>query len=194
MILVFAHFILKERITGVKVAGIVLGASGALIVILSAGDSDFQASTLLGNFMIFINSMSWALYLVLIKPLMEKYNSFTVMKWVFLYGLIIVTPFTVNSFASANFAEIPINIWMSLMFVVFGATILAYFLNNYSLKKVSPSINGIYIYIQPLIAAIVSIAFGKDKLSVTDVISALLIMAGVYFVTRPLKQRGPILQ
>lgn len=194
MILVFAHFILKERITGVKVAGIVLGASGALIVILSAGDSDFQASTLLGNFMIFINSMSWALYLVLIKPLMEKYNSFTVMKWVFLYGLIIVTPFTVNSFAGANFAEIPINIWMSLMFVVFGATILAYFLNNYSLKKVSPSINGIYIYIQPLIAAIVSIAFGKDKLSVTDVISALLIMAGVYFVTRPLKQRGPILQ
>lgn len=184
MILIFAHYILKERITALKVFGIILGATGALIVILSAGKGDFKSATMLGNFLIFINALSWALYLVLIKPLMEKYDSLTVMKWVFFFGLIIIFPFTVKSFSITSFVTIPFKIWMSISFVVFGATIVAYFLNNYSLKTVSPSVNGIYIYLQPMIASVVAILFGKDELTVFKTIAALLIMAGVYFVTR----------
>ena len=184
MILIFAHYILKEKITALKVFGIILGATGALIVILSAGKGDFKSATMLGNFLIFINALSWALYLVLIKPLMEKYDSLTVMKWVFFFGLIIIFPFTVKSFSITSFVTIPFKIWMSISFVVFGATIVAYFLNNYSLKTVSPSVNGIYIYLQPMIASVVAILFGKDELTVFKTIAALLIMAGVYFVTR----------
>jgi drug/metabolite transporter (DMT)-like permease len=189
-ILIFAHFFLKERVTTIKVAGILMGASGALLVILSAGIGDFRSGSMLGNMMVLINSACWALYLVLVKPLMEKYDSFTVMKWIFFWGMIIVFPFTVVPFTQTSFATIPVTMWLSLAFVVFGATILGYFLNNYSLKILSPNINGIYIYLQPLIAAIVSIVLGKDQLSVTDVISAVLIMAGVYFVTRPVKKAG----
>ncbi|MFO7614512.1 MAG: DMT family transporter [Bacteroidales bacterium] len=189
LILVFAHFILKERITTLKVIGIILGASGAMMVILASGSGSFNNNTLLGNLMILTNAASWALYLVLIKPLMEKYDSVTVMKWVFFFGLIIVTPFTLRSFTDSTFTTIPFNIWMSVAFVVFGATIIAYFLNNYSLKTVSPSVNGIYIYLQPLIASFVAILIGMDELSATDVIAAILIMAGVYLVTRPKKSR-----
>jgi drug/metabolite transporter (DMT)-like permease len=189
LIIIFAHFILKEKITGVKLAGIILGATGALLVILSAGAGQFDANNMLGNAMIFINAISWALYLVLIKPLMEKYDSFTVMKWIFFFGLIIVTPFTFQSFSNTSFTTFPFTIWLSVAFVVFGATIIAYYLNNYSLKKVSPSVNGMYIYLQPLIAALLAILLGKDRLSVSDVISAVLIMAGVYMVTRPVKKK-----
>ena len=193
LILIFAHYILKERITALKVLGIILGATGALIVILSAGKGDFKSATMLGNFLIFINALSWAFYLVLIKPLMEKYDSLTVMKWVFFFGLIIIFPFTVKSFSITSFVTIPFKIWMSISFVVFGATIVAYFLNNYSLKTVSPSVNGIYIYLQPLIASVVAILFGKDELTVFKTIAALLIMAGVYFVTRrPLNKNNKL--
>jgi drug/metabolite transporter (DMT)-like permease len=184
IILIFSHYILKEKITAIKVAGIILGASGALLVILSAGFADFKSGTMLGNLLIFINAMAWALYLVLIKPLMEKYDSVTIMKWVFFFGLIIIFPFTFSSFASSSFSVIPFRIWMSIAFVILGATVIAYFLNNYSLKTVSPSVNGIYIYLQPLIASVISIIFGKDKLSIVLAIAAVLIMAGVYFVTR----------
>lgn len=184
LILIFSHYILKEKITTIRVLGIILGAAGALMVILSAGKGDFKSSTMIGNLLIFINAASWAFYLVLIKPLMEKYDSLTVMKWVFFFGLIIIFPFTFNSFTTSAFATIPFNIWMSISFVVFGATIIAYFLNNYSLKSVSPNVNGIYIYIQPLIASVVAILFGKDELTISKTIAAILIMAGVYFVTR----------
>jgi drug/metabolite transporter (DMT)-like permease len=184
IILIFAHYILKERITSIKVLGIVLGATGALMIILSAGAGDFRSSTMLGNLLILINAASWALYLVLIKPIMARYDSVTVMKWVFFFGMIIIFPFTFRSFVTSDFAAIPFKIWMSLSFVVFGATLVAYFLNNYSLKSVSPSINGIYIYLQPLIAAVVAILFGKDELTWPKTIAAVLIMGGVYFVTR----------
>lgn len=184
VILVFSHFMLKERITSIKVAGIMLGAAGAIIVILSSGGGEFGASTMLGDFMVFVNSVSWALYLVLIKPLMEKYDSVTIMKWIFTFGLIIIFPFTFASFSSSTFSTIPFTIWLSISFVVFGATIIAYFLNNYSLKTVSASVNGIYIYLQPLVASVVSIVFGKDHLTIIKTVAAVLIMAGVYFVTR----------
>jgi drug/metabolite transporter (DMT)-like permease len=188
IILIFAHFILKEKITTPKVIGIILGASGALMIILSAGIGDFNPATMLGNLFVYINAPSWALYLVLIKPLMEKYESITVMKWIFFFGLIIIFPFTIRSFTGTQFSAIPLTIWLSIAFVVFGATIIAYFLNNYSLKSVSPSVNGIYIYLQPLIAAVVSIIYGKDQLTIVKTIAAVLIMAGVYFVTRSPKK------
>jgi drug/metabolite transporter (DMT)-like permease len=188
IVLIFSHYILKEKITSLKIFGIVLGATGALMIILAAGNGNFRSSTMLGNLLILINAASWALYLVLIKPIMEKYDSITVMKWVFIFGMVIIFPFTFKSMLSADLAAIPFNIWMSIAFVVFGATLVAYFLNNYSLKTVSPNVNVIYIYLQPLIAAIVSIVFGKDQLNWQKTIAAVLIMAGVYFVTKKPKK------
>ena len=190
-ILIFSHFILKEKITGLKVFGIMLGAAGALMIILSAGAGDFRLNTLLGNFMIFTSNASWALYLVLVKPLMEKYDSLTIMKWIFLFGFIIIFPFSFSTVASSSFAQIPFNIWMSVLFVVFITTGFAYYLINYSLKNVSPNVNGIYIYLQPLVASLVAIIWGKDKLTVIDLIAAVLIMAGVYLITQQPKLKNP---
>jgi drug/metabolite transporter (DMT)-like permease len=193
-VLVFSHFILKERITGGKVFGIMLGATGALMIILSTGSGDFRLHTLMGNLMIFTNNASWALYLVLLKPLMEKYDPLTIMKWTFLFGLIIISPFSLRTAASSSFAQIPFNIWMSVLFVVFITSGFAYCLVNYSLKTVSPNVNGIYIYLQPLVASIVAVIFRNDTFTFTDLIAALLIMSGVYFVSRrpnPKRQQAP---
>ena len=184
MILIFSHFLLKEKITGIKVFGIMLGATGALMIIISAGVGDFRLNTLLGNFMIFTGAASWSLYLVLVKPLMEKYNSLTLIKWTFLFGFIIIFPFSFRVTASSSFAEIPFDIWMSILFVVFITSGFAFCLVNYSLKTVSPNVNGIYIYLQPLVASIVAIIFRNDKFTAIELIAAVLIMAGVYFVTR----------
>jgi drug/metabolite transporter (DMT)-like permease len=192
LIIVFSRYILKEKITTIRVAGIVLGAAGAFMVILSAGRLDFKSTTMLGDLCIFFNAASWALYLVLLKPLMEKYDTLTVMKWIFFFGLIIISPLTLTSFASSSFSTIPFNIWMSIAFVIFGATITAYFLNNFALKSLSPNVSAIYIYLQPLIASVTSILFGKDELTITKTLAAILIMAGVYLVTRrPKKDRLP---
>ena len=189
LILIFSYFILKEEIIGVKIFGIMVGGAGALMIVLSAGAGDFRSNTLLGNFMILMNACSWALYLVLVKSLMGKYDSLTIMKWIFFFGFIMITPFSFSITASSSFAKLPFYIWMSILFVVFINTSLAYYLINYSLKTVSPNINGIYIYLQPLVASLVAIIFRNDTFTVIDLTAAVLIMAGVYLVSRQRKLR-----
>ncbi len=184
LVLVFAHFILKEKIGGLKLAGITLGSSGALWLILKNGDISFTSGTFLGNLFILINASSYALFLVLIKPLMQKYSALTVMKWVFTFGLVYVIPVSLPLALHTNYAAIPFNIWMSVTYVVLFTTVLAYLLNNYSLKLVSPTVNSSYIYLQPFLATIVAMAAGKDVLTWVEVVAALLIFTGVYLVSR----------
>lgn len=183
LVLVFSHFILHDKISGNKVIGIILGFSGAAYLILQSGSISLDSGTFLGNVMVVINASSYALFLVLIKPLMAKYHPITIMKWLFTIGLVYVLPVTFYLLDDTDFAAIPFNIWMAVAYVILFTTIFAYFLNNYSLKNISPTMNSAYIYLQPFLATVMAISVGKDRLTWTEVIAAILIFAGVYFVS-----------
>lgn len=188
-VLVMSHFIIKDRITWTKSVGITLGFAGAAYLILQSGQLTINSGTTLGNIMVLINAASYGLFLVLVKPLMSSYKPLTVMKWVFTFGLIFVIPVSLKQISEANFAIIPIDIWFSIGYVVIFTTVIAYFLNNYSLKRISPSVNSSYIYMQPMITTLVAVSFGKDKLNFVEIIASLLIFMGVYFVNKTRKPK-----
>ena len=182
-VLVMSHFILKERLSYSKVGGITLGSMGALWLILKNGEVSFNSGTFLGNIFIVINATSYAIFLVLVKPLMKKYSPITIMKWIFTFGLVFVIPVSFNRFISTDFSSIPFNIWLSVVYVVLFTTVLAYLLNNYSLKNVSPTVNSSYIYLQPFLATVVALSLGKDVLTWVEIVAAALIFTGVYLVS-----------
>lgn len=182
LVLVFSYFVLGEKITGRKVLGILLGFSGAGFLILQAGSISLNSGTFLGNLLVLLNASSYAFFLVLVKPLMAKYSPVTIMKWLFTFGLLYVLPVSFYLVDDENYGAIPFNIWMSVGYVVLFTTVLAYFFNNYSLKKISPTVNSSYIYLQPFLATVVAMIAGKDVLTWTEVIAAGLIFTGVYFV------------
>ncbi len=187
-VLIFSQLINKEKITLSKAIGILFGTAGAVILILNSGTIDLKPGNFLGNMLIVINATSYALYLVLIKPLMKIYRPLTVMRWVFLFGFVYVFIFTFPVAKQSDWSIIPLNIWISIGYVVLFTTILAYFLNNYSLTKISPAANSSFIYLQPIFAAVIALAFSKDELTFLEVFAALLIFVGVYFVIR---KNGP---
>ncbi len=189
LVLVFSHFILKEGLTRLKILGIVLGSTGALWLILKSGSFSFSSDTMLGNVFILINASSYALFLVLVKPLMRKYSPITIMKWLFTFGLVYVIPVSAKLVVQTNYAVIPFNIWMSITYVVLFTTVVAYLLNNYSLKLVSPTVNSAYIYLQPFLATVVALSLGKDVLTWVEVSAAMLIFTGVFIVSRPEKKQ-----
>lgn len=184
LVLVFAHFLLKEKITSFKVIGIILGASGAILVILTGGEVSLASDTFLGNVLVFINAAAFAAYLVIVKPLMLRYHPITVIKYIFLFGALYIIPVSAGVFVKTDFSAIPIEIWGSILYIIVGTTALAYLLNNYSLRILSPTVTGSYIYLQPVLASIAALAVGMDTLSSTEIFAALLIFAGVYFVSR----------
>jgi len=184
LVLVFSHFMIGDRMSTNKVIGVSLGALGAAWLILHGSNFSFTSGTFVGNLFLLINASSYAVFLVLVKPLMAKYSPLTIMKWIFTFGLVLVFPFSIQLTLEADFSQIPFKIWMSVGYVILFTTVLAYFLNNFSLKKISPTMNSSYAYLQPFLATLVAISLGKDNLTWTEVIAALLIFTGVYFVSR----------
>ncbi len=183
LVMIMSHLVIRERVTTYKIIGLAMGASGAALLILGNGNIKFSGGTALGDLFILINASSYALYLVLIKPLMYKYKPLTVMRWVFLFGAMWVMPFSVHIAVQAEWSLIPWQIWLSIGYVIAFTTILAYFLNNYSLTHISPTANSAFIYLQPVFAALVAIMFLDDILKMHNLMAALLIFAGVYMVS-----------
>ncbi len=184
LVIIASAIILKNRITLPKVGGIALGISGALILLLVKKDFSFGSETLVGDLFIFLNALSYGIYLVLAVPLMKKYQPLTVIKWVFTFGAILVVPFGFQQFVAIEWSTFSTYIWIKFGFVVIATTFFAYLLNIYGLKKLSPSVVSTYIYLQPLLAALVAIWAGKDSLDWIKIVAAILIFSGVYLVSK----------
>ncbi len=188
LVLIVSAILIGERITMLKVIGIVTGAAGALLLILKGGNVDFSGEKFIGNIMIFFNALSYGVYLVVVKPLMRRYSPNTVMKWVFLLGIFYVTPFSSKQFTEIDWQIIPTDIGMAIIYVVVATTFIAYLLNIFGLKHVQPTTVSIYIYSQPVIASIVAILSGKDEITILKIGSTLLVFTGVYMVSKPTKR------
>ena len=86
LVLIASALIIGEQITGKKIIGIILGASGAILLIAYGKDISFEQAHLLGDLFILINAISYGVYLVIVKTLMRKYHPITIMKWLFGIG------------------------------------------------------------------------------------------------------------
>lgn len=183
LVLIIASILIKEKITVKKIIGISLGLVGAIGLILNKQSIQIDDSHILGDLFIFLNATSYAIYLVTVKPLMQKYKPLTVIKWVFLFGALIVIPFGWEEFGEIQWADFNASVWLSFLFVVVGTTFFAYLFNIYGLKRLNPSTVSTYIYSQPLIASMVALILQKDNLNLVKIIAAVLIFTGVYLVS-----------
>jgi drug/metabolite transporter (DMT)-like permease len=191
IVLILSAIILKEKITINKYIGIAIGAIGAFLLVWF-GKKSGGTSSFLGNLFVFLNACSYALYLVLVKPLMKKYKAITVISWVFLFGLIFVLPFGFNDLLNTNFNTFTTNTYLAVTFVIVGTTFLTYLLNIYALNYVSPSVNGSFIYLQPVLSFfMVSVyAFILDHkeyaqdINLIKILSCFMVIVGVYMISK----------
>ena len=192
LVLLMAALLIKERVTKWKVWGILAGASGAILLILFSKHADDGKHALTGDVCIFLNAFFYAIYIVLVKPLMIKYHPVTVIKWVFIFGLPVVTIFGYNELVEVQWNTFTTNTWMGVTFVVVGSTFIAYLFNIIALKDVSAEVVSIYIYVQPIIATGVSLSVNHESLTMVQVMASILIFSGVYLVSAPMENAKKI--
>ena len=184
IVLILSAIIIKEQVTILKVTGVGLGLSGALILSLYGQSSAYGENILLGNFLVFINAASYSYYLILIKKLTSKYHPYDFIKWLFLFGSIMVLPFGYTELSVVNWQDFPSYIWFSVGFVIVFATFGTYLLNPLALKNLKATTVSTFLYLQPIFAGIFAIAMGSDQLDLVKGLAALLIFIGVYLVTK----------
>jgi len=192
LVLILSLIFLKERISLRQIAGVLIGAMAAVILSLNA--SGQGTSTGLGDLFILLNAASYGIYLILVKPLMSKYNALTVITWVFSFGLIVVLiwPSSLAELRAVDWSLFDGVSYAKLIFVIVGVTFMPYLLMVYAMKTVSPYVASVYIYLQPVLAALfiyLYAAFGMENymsdLGVLKVVCAGLIFLGVYLVIAP---------
>ena len=187
IVLILSAIIMKERMQKRKVLGIILGLSGTMTLILYGKSMINAPNASLGNLLIFINAISYGFYLIIVKKLMDRYNAFTFVKWIYTFGFIIVLPFGWTEFQAIDWSSIPNPILWKIGFVILFSTFFTYLLNLLSMRELKPTTVAVFIYLQPLFATVIAISYGKDDLSLVKLLSAILIFAGVYLVTQKKK-------
>ena len=153
------------------------------MLILKSGNISLSTSSNIGNLFVLLNATSYALYLVIVKPLMKKYHPITVMFYVFGFGLLYVFPFGYIELFSVDWSAITNFIFFQIFFVVIFTTFIAYLCNAIALKYLKPTTVSVYIYLQPILAALFAMFWGSDFLDSQKIISSLLIFTGVYLVS-----------
>lgn len=189
IILILSAFFLKEKLTLFKFLGIVLGFTGAIILIFYGNTTQvLNAPNIpLGNTMLLINATSFGAYLVMVKPLTKKYSTITLMKWMFLIGIFYTFPVTYSEFSEVSWAILPFEVIWRMGFVVVGTTFMTYMLNVYALKTLPPTAIGAFTYLQPLITILYAVITGNDILDGVKILACLLVFVGVYLVSKKRK-------
>ena len=185
--MVLAAIYLKEPITGKKVLGIAVGATGALLLILGSHQvSEAKAAGnhyIWGDLLVLLAQFSYALYFVLFKNFVNKYSLITIMKWMFTYAFICALPFSYNDLLHTEWKSLQNTEIGALVFIVVGSTFISYVLIVIGQKNLRPTVAGMYNYVQPLVASIVAVCWGMDTFNFVKIISVALIFGGVYLVT-----------
>jgi drug/metabolite transporter (DMT)-like permease len=185
LVVILSALFIKENISLQRGIGVFMGLIGALTLILFGAEIRQDASNIpLGNLLFIVNATSYGLYLILVKKLLEKYHPFTLMKWMFLIGLIITLPITYSQFTEIQWGQLPVEALGAIAFVIIGTTFLTYLFNVFALTQLKASTVGVFMYLQPLIGIIFAIITGKDHLTLIKFTAIILVLIGVYLVSK----------
>lgn len=188
LVLIFSSILLKEKLAARKIIGVVIGLIGAVILIVYGNPSTGNAKNMmLGNFLVFINAASYAMYLVIVKKLIAKYNPIVFVKWLYLFGLLYVLPFGYTELVEAKWQTMSTSIYLKAGFVVLFTTCVTYLFNLFALSKLKPTTVSVFIYLQPVIATLYALLVGSDSLNSIKILATLLIFLGVFLVTKQVK-------
>lgn len=183
--MLLSALILKEPLTSKKVGGVLLGFSGAIILILSSATAaSDKVGDIRGDMLCLFAQFSFALYLALFNPLIKKYSVVTVNKWMFTFATLYILPFTFSHVASIDFPNVPTSTWLESAFIVFVCTYVCYILTMYAQQTLRPTVVSVYNYVQPMVAVVVSVLTGLGIFKPAHALAVVLVFFGVRFVTK----------
>jgi drug/metabolite transporter (DMT)-like permease len=183
LVTLFALWVLKERFTLFKAAGLALGIGGSVFLILQKEAGQHASNYLLGDILIIINAISYAVYFILVKPLMQYYSPLHVIRWIFTIGFFMILPFGWQQAVQIDWTHFQWQHYAALFGVVVTGTFLAYYFNAYGIQHIGAGNTGSYIYTQPVFSFLIATVILGEGLTWQKIVSACLIFAGVYLVS-----------
>lgn len=172
-----------ERLTIVKITGIVLAAFGVLLII-DPRNASFSSATTLGDLLVVLNSLSYGIYVAISKPVITRNGVFRSIMWVFIFASILCVPMGVWSLSTIEISTVSPFIWIVMVYIAIGATAAPYLLNAYALARVQASTVAVFVYLQPVIGFLLAVIFLDEQIGALFIMAAVLIFIGVFLVSK----------
>ncbi len=182
--LAVALLLRHERLRLRPLLGLVFALAGAL-VLLNVQRFDWRSDFVKGDLLLLANCLSYSFYLVLGRPVMTRYRPPTAIATVFLYGALPILLVAAPSLARFAPSTVTPLAWWSLAAIVSASTILPYLLNSWALARTHASRVAFYVFLQPLIGAVLAIVVLNETLTVRTAVAAALIFAGLGVTVLP---------
>ena len=183
LVTVFALWVLKEQFTVFKALGLALGIGGSVLIIMQKEAGQEGSNYLWGDLLIVVNAIAYAIYFILVKPLMQTYSPLHVIRWIFTIGFIMMLPFGWNQVAVIDWSLFHWQDYTALLVIAIPGTFFAYYFNAYGIQHIGAGATGTYIYTQPVFTVLIAILFLNEYFTWQKGIAALLIFSGVYLVS-----------
>lgn len=185
-----AAIAIKEPVSLKKAGGVFLSLAGIIFLIFNSvrGENGVSENSFMGIFLMILNGLSFALYLGIFKPLISRYAVVNFMKWIFTFATIMSMPISARELIHLDWSAIPLTYYLELAFLIICATCISYFLIPFAQKRLRPTLVSMYSYVQPMIATVISIILGMDVLNWQKVLAAVMVFAGVVFVSKSKKK------
>lgn len=180
---IFDHFRLKAIPHKWFLIGTLIAAAASVWLMVGKG-AHFNSNTLKGDLFVAVNALFYAIYLVRVKKLAHIYQPITINKITFTFGTLYMLPIGGWALYHTQFANFTPSISAKVVYILFFTSFLVYLLNSYAVKKAGPTLAGLYIYLQPVLATIIAMMLGTDQLTHSKTLLMVSIMGGVFLATR----------
>jgi drug/metabolite transporter (DMT)-like permease len=190
--LVFSIVSRMESFQLQKVIGIVIGFAGVAVLLFFSGTpgAPLPASYLTGDFIVLLNALAFSWFLLGSRTMLQKYKEFPFMAYCYIVSacLFVVFFFAGHLWSQGTLgleflATLTIGQWLLIAYVVLFASIGSYTLNNYALKRISPSIVAIYMFIQPIISAVTGFYLLGEPFNINMALATAITFVGVFLAT-----------
>ena len=187
-IALFAVLLAGEKLTLWLLGGMAVALLGTAALMLGSSFVPNANVSLMGLLLITLSTMGWGIYTVMIRPVAAKYGAFEI-SCLSLGITALPMAFFVSPGMPAEISGMAPSAWLSVAFVVIFATFLATAAWNYALGHMPSSMAGVFLYIQPAVAAVGGILILGESLTWPMLAGGGLILLGV-----AIAQFGPYMQ
>lgn len=184
--MLMAALFIGERITTVRLLGVVVGIVGAVLMVLMNWSGGAGLNDLLGIGLAVLSLLTWALYLIITRRVSQRYTAVTQMKWTFLISAVAVLPMAWGELGSQPLYSSACT-WtgaVEMAFIVVFATVAGYFAIPFAMRYIKATTVSVYTNLQPIVASFVAIAIGQDVLTWDKPVALVLVLLSAYMVTR----------
>jgi drug/metabolite transporter (DMT)-like permease len=153
------------------------------LLLIAPRGVDIAPQAAVGNLLLLLSGASYALYLVLTRPILPRLGAMRVVSWTFLLAALTVFPLGIDGLSHLIVSGMSARGWASVAYVIVGGTAVPYLLNNWALARVQSSIVAVYVLLQPVVAASLGRLFLHEQFAPHTAVAAVLVVAGVFLST-----------